>query len=97
VAFASIIPHQGGGGGDSICLFFQSQIFVALLSLHSFWTRFDTMMKFNSFDPSRVIIFDWDDTICPSSFVDQCNIENVSELSDKVRFSVFFSQDQHLG
>lgn len=28
----------------------------------------------------RVIIFDWDDTICPSSFVDQWKIENFKDL-----------------
>jgi hypothetical protein len=32
----------------------------------------------------KIIIFDWDDTICPSSFVDRCNIENVSELPEHV-------------
>lgn len=29
---------------------------------------------------SKVIIFDWDDTICPSSFVDQWKIENSKDL-----------------
>jgi hypothetical protein len=33
----------------------------------------------------KVIIFDWDDTICPSSFVDRCNIDHVSELPVPVR------------
>lgn len=28
----------------------------------------------------RVIIFDWDDTICPSSFVDKWNVETFNEL-----------------
>jgi len=28
----------------------------------------------------KVIIFDWDDTICPSSFVDQCKIESSKDL-----------------
>jgi len=27
-----------------------------------------------------VLIFDWDDTICPSSFVDQRNIEHFKDL-----------------
>lgn len=27
-----------------------------------------------------VIIFDWDDTICPSSFVDECNIQGINDL-----------------
>ncbi|GKY96887.1 hypothetical protein MPSEU_000647700 [Mayamaea pseudoterrestris] len=31
-------------------------------------------------DEQKIIIFDWDDTICPSSFVDRCNIDHVSEL-----------------
>lgn len=30
--------------------------------------------------PNKVIIFDWDDTICPSSFVDQWKVENVKDL-----------------
>eukprot|EP00542_Grammatophora_oceanica_P020235 CAMPEP_0194033682 /NCGR_PEP_ID=MMETSP0009_2-20130614/6270_1 /TAXON_ID=210454 /ORGANISM="Grammatophora oceanica, Strain CCMP 410" /LENGTH=280 /DNA_ID=CAMNT_0038674399 /DNA_START=122 /DNA_END=964 /DNA_ORIENTATION=+ len=29
---------------------------------------------------NAVLIFDWDDTICPSSFVDQWNIDNFKEL-----------------
>lgn len=30
--------------------------------------------------PPTVIIFDWDDTICPSSFVDQCKVDTFTEL-----------------
>jgi len=40
--------------------------------------------------PTKVIIFDWDDTICPSSFVDRCQIENVAELSEE--FQSLFSE-----
>ncbi len=29
---------------------------------------------------STVIIFDWDDTICPSTFVDQCQIQSFSDF-----------------
>jgi len=29
---------------------------------------------------NKVIIFDWDDTICPSSFVDQYKIDNFKDL-----------------
>lgn len=32
----------------------------------------------------KVIIFDWDDTICPSSFVDRFQVEHVDELPAKV-------------
>lgn len=32
-----------------------------------------------------VLIFDWDDTICPSSFVDQWKIEHFKELPLHVR------------
>jgi len=28
----------------------------------------------------KVIVFDWDDTLCPSSFVDKCKVENVKDL-----------------
>lgn len=31
-----------------------------------------------------VLIFDWDDTILPSSFVDQWNIEHFSDLPENV-------------
>jgi hypothetical protein len=34
----------------------------------------------------KVIIFDWDDTICPSSFFDRHQIENINELPAKVSF-----------
>lgn len=30
--------------------------------------------------PKKVIIFDWDDTICPSSFVDQMKVESFKDL-----------------
>jgi len=29
---------------------------------------------------NKVIIFDWDDTICPSTFVDQCNVQSFHDL-----------------
>jgi hypothetical protein len=32
-----------------------------------------------------VIIFDWDDTILPSSFVDKCQVDNVNELPQHFR------------
>lgn len=34
----------------------------------------------NNNDNSSVLVFDWDDTICPSSFVDQWKVENFKEL-----------------
>ena len=43
-----------------------------------------SMVYRDSSCPPKVIIFDWDDTICPSSFVDRCQIENVAELSKDV-------------
>jgi hypothetical protein len=30
--------------------------------------------------PPKVLIFDWDDTICPSSFVDQFQVERFKDL-----------------
>lgn len=33
----------------------------------------------------KVIVFDWDDTICPSSFFDRSQIDNINELPVKVR------------
>jgi len=32
-----------------------------------------------------IIIFDWDDTILPSSFVDRSNADNISELPPTMR------------
>lgn len=32
-----------------------------------------------------VIIFDWDDTILPSSFVDKCQADNLNELPQHFR------------
>jgi hypothetical protein len=34
----------------------------------------------------KVIIFDWDDTICPSSFVDRFRVEQVDDIPTKVSF-----------
>ena len=37
--------------------------------------------------PSRnnsIIIFDWDDTICPSSFVDRAGVDNYKKLPKRV-------------
>ena len=41
---------------------------------------------------SKVIIFDWDDTICPSSFVDQCKINSFQDLPlhvSQTKFHIF--------
>jgi hypothetical protein len=37
-------------------------------------------MNFDFPERRSVLIFDWDDTICPSSFVDQWKIDNFEEL-----------------
>ena len=37
---------------------------------------------------SKVLVFDWDDTICPSSFVDNYEIDHISELPLDVSQSV---------
>ena len=34
-----------------------------------------------------MLIFDWDDTICPSSFVDQWKVEHIRELPLHVRYT----------
>jgi hypothetical protein len=39
----------------------------------------------NRSQTDKVIIFDWDDTICPSSFVDRFHIDHIDELPLKVR------------
>jgi hypothetical protein len=47
-------------------------------------------MRHNNNDDrgSKVIIFDWDDTICPSSFFDREQIERANELPVRVRLSL---------
>jgi hypothetical protein len=42
------------------------------------------MVYRDSFDPPKAIIFDWDDTICPSSFVDRYGIEHIDHLPSHV-------------
>lgn len=37
-------------------------------------------MPFRDFADNKVLIFDWDDTICPSTFVDNYQIEHINEL-----------------
>ena len=45
----------------------------------------------SSLSKLAVIIFDWDDTICPSSFVDQFKVDNFSELPLHVSTSRHFA------
>lgn len=42
-------------------------------------------MKSISLDRRAVLIFDWDDTICPSSFVDKSKVETFDDLPNHVR------------
>lgn len=44
-----------------------------------------TMMTPPPSNDSAVIIFDWDDTILPSSFVDRSQSDNLSELPPHTR------------
>jgi len=39
----------------------------------------------------KVLIFDWDDTICPSSFVDRCKVEQFDQLPVHVSQSTIWS------
>jgi hypothetical protein len=41
-------------------------------------------LDMNSEEPPKAIIFDWDDTICPSSFVDRFQVEQFDELPVRV-------------
>jgi len=34
----------------------------------------------SSLDKNKVIIFDWDDTICPSTFVDRGKVDKYQDL-----------------
>jgi hypothetical protein len=43
-----------------------------------------TMVVRDAGDPPKPIIFDWDDTICPSSFVDRFQIEVFEDLPLRV-------------
>ena len=35
---------------------------------------------------SKVLVFDWDDTICASTFVDSYQIDHISELPSDVSY-----------
>ena len=39
---------------------------------------------------NSIIIFDWDDTICPSSFVDRAGVDNYKKLPKKVSVAVLY-------
>jgi FMN phosphatase YigB (HAD superfamily) len=41
-------------------------------------------MSFDAVATHKAIIFDWDDTICPSSFVDRYKIERMEKLPRNV-------------
>ena len=41
-------------------------------------------MGYSGDEPQKVIIFDWDDTICPSSFFDRQQLEKMDELPESV-------------
>jgi hypothetical protein len=41
-------------------------------------------MRYSGDEPLKVIIFDWDDTICPSSFYDRQQMEHMDELPESV-------------
>ena len=41
-------------------------------------------MGYSGEGPQKVIIFDWDDTICPSSFFDRQQMENMDDLPASV-------------
>ena len=43
-------------------------------------------MPFRDYGSNKVLVFDWDDTICPSTFVDSYQIENINELPLDVSF-----------
>jgi hypothetical protein len=45
-------------------------------------------MGYTGDEPQKVIIFDWDDTICPSSFFDRQQMEKMDELPESVSSSL---------
>ena len=58
------------------------------------------MVYQNTTTVPKVIIFDWDDTICPSSFFDRYKIDNIDELpsrvssDDRLRLLVIFIKNK---
>ena len=61
----------------------QSTIFVDLLAKNYLFTWYKATMGRDGSKP-KVIIFDWDDTICPSSFFDRQQIERMDQLPHRV-------------
>jgi hypothetical protein len=55
-----------------------------------------TMVVRNAGDQPKPIIFDWDDTICPSSFVDRFQIEVFEDLPVRVSTVQLFLLDKLL-
>ncbi len=54
--------------------------YYSLLFILKYPSSSNVMYPDNSTSTSTVIIFDWDDTICPSTFVDQHKINCFSDL-----------------
>ena len=44
-------------------------------------------MRYTGDERLKVIIFDWDDTICPSSFYDRQQMENMDALPESVSWN----------
>lgn len=55
-------------------------IFICVVALHNLTIT----MGFTREEPQKVIIFDWDDTICPSSFFDRQQMEKMDQLPESV-------------
>lgn len=47
-------------------------------------------MSYSGDERLKVIIFDWDDTICPSSFYDRQQMENMDALPESVSCNEMF-------
>jgi hypothetical protein len=62
---------------------------VTFLSLVLYSTIRPLTMGYTGDEPQKVIIFDWDDTICPSSFFDRQQMEKMDELPESVSASLY--------
>lgn len=76
------------------CLYQQTAASIAIIPRGVIiWSLINICTDYPIMSPSSnnsIIIFDWDDTICPSSFVDRAGVDNYKKLPKKVSVAVLY-------